>query len=117
MDVWMTDVWVAQIEGRKKWRLFSPEQLQFIRPNGDGRYVDLERPDNDQFPMWRNASYIEHVAKAGQMLFVPSKWAHDVLALEPSVSLSSNFMSRCNAQASPVWLSEVRFSTGRVVRR
>jgi histone arginine demethylase JMJD6 len=33
------------------------------------------------------------------MLYIPRKWPHAAVALEPSLSLSANFLAKCNKRA------------------
>ena len=39
---------------------------------------------------------VEFILETGEMLYIPRKWPHAAIALEPSLSLSTNFLSQSN---------------------
>lgn len=105
MDVWYTDTWVAQLDGKKSWKLFPPSELEKIRTGDDDKsatssrgYVDLQNIDHERFPRVHEAVYWSHVIEPGQLLYVPSRWAHEVVSLEAGVSLSTNFLAEPHAK-------------------
>ena len=65
-DVLCTHGWMAVLYGKKKWRLFPPGQ----RHGGDEYHVEQD---------------------AGDVMFVPSLWWHEVSNLEPTIGLTRNF--------------------------
>jgi hypothetical protein len=80
-----------QVAGRKAVTLFSPADAQYLRA-GEA-LIDIHEPDDVQFPDFRKARplYSDTLA-AGETLFIPSGWPHDVVTLEDSVSLTWNFV-------------------------
>jgi hypothetical protein len=88
MDIWKTHAWLSQLVGRKRWLLFPPEQDAFLY----NYRVDPNRPDLEQFPLYRQARPMECVIGPGETVFVPSGWAHWVESLDATISLSSNYM-------------------------
>lgn len=88
VDIWKTHAWLSQLAGRKRWILFSPEQQDLLY---DCR-VDVANPDLQRFPKYRKVRPIECTIGPGDTVFVPSGWAHWVVSLDPTISLSSNYM-------------------------
>lgn len=87
-DIWGTHAWLSQLVGRKRWILFSPDQ----RPLLYNCQVDPERPDFSRFPRYREARPVECTLAPGETIFVPGGWAHHVVSLDPTISLTSNYM-------------------------
>eukprot|EP01114_Cavostelium_apophysatum_P016581 TRINITY_DN4753_c0_g1_i1.p1 TRINITY_DN4753_c0_g1~~TRINITY_DN4753_c0_g1_i1.p1 ORF type:complete len:369 (-),score=90.59 TRINITY_DN4753_c0_g1_i1:240-1346(-) len=86
----------AVVIGRKTFRLFDPAKNVgcFPRKKQWGRFhqslVDVSNglPNEDQFPQFKNAKFIEIDLKGGEMLFIPKLWWHHVVTEEPSVSVN-----------------------------
>jgi ribosomal protein L16 Arg81 hydroxylase len=89
-DVWGTHFWMAQIAGRKRWVVFSPDQRDFLYNNC--WRVRPDNPDLDRFPLFEKARGMECTVGPGDMIFLPSNWVHWVLSLDPTISLTYNFM-------------------------
>jgi ribosomal protein L16 Arg81 hydroxylase len=88
------DISLTQIRGSKRVRLFSPDQTHLLY-NSVGVYsdVDVEHPDFARYPLYRHARPIEFDLCAGEMLFLPEGYWHQVRSLEPSISVSfTNFI-------------------------
>jgi ribosomal protein L16 Arg81 hydroxylase len=85
---------MAQVYGRKRWRLISPQQTPLLY-NYVGVFskVDCENPDYQKYPLFKNVQIIEEVLQPGEVIFVPVGWWHQVKALNTSISLSfTNFV-------------------------
>jgi Cupin-like domain len=91
-DFLHTHAYLAQIAGRKKFVLFSPEDSEFLY----GGKVDPIRPDFKKYPLLRRASAYEGILEPGELLFLPSDWWHHVVALEKSITVGYNFFNRVN---------------------
>jgi lysine-specific demethylase 8 len=83
----------VQVYGRKKFIMVSPKQSELVYypldyPNTNFSPVDVAQPDLDRFPLFQKATLQEVVVEAGEMLFIPVRWWHYVIALEESMSLS-----------------------------
>ncbi len=50
--------------------------------------VDVEKPDLDRFPKFKEAKYSETILHAGDVLYIPPKHWHYLRALETSFSVS-----------------------------
>jgi hypothetical protein len=91
-DFWNTHGYLAQIRGRKRVILFSPEDSDFLY----GGRVDPEHPDFEQFPLFARATAYECVIEPGDTLLTPANWWHHVRSLEKSITMSHNFFNDSN---------------------
>jgi hypothetical protein len=87
----------AQIWGSKRIFLAPPHHDAFLYPKEanailSGSPFDPEAPDYAAFPLARQAALVECIVEAGEMLYVPAGWYHQVRAL--TFSLSSNRWAR-----------------------
>lgn len=87
----------AQIWGTKRVFLSPPHHDAFLYPREAnailfGSPFDPEAPDFDTFPLARHATMIECIVSAGELLYVPAGWYHQVRSL--TFSLSANRWAR-----------------------
>lgn len=87
----------AQIWGSKRIFLSPPHHEEFLYPREAnailfGSPFDPEAPDFEKFPLARQATMIECIMQAGELLYVPAGWYHQVRSL--SFSLSANRWAR-----------------------
>lgn len=79
----------TQIVGRKRWRFISPLQSPKLYNHFDVYSpIDLDRPDLQRYPLFRDATVLEVVAEPGDTVFLPLGWWHQVSALDVSLSFS-----------------------------
>lgn len=83
-----------QVHGRKRFVLISPRQSRYVYypmdyPSTYFSPVDITKPDLEAFPLLKKVNIIEAQIGPGDILFIPVRWWHSVLALEDSISLSS----------------------------
>ncbi len=95
VDLFGTHAWLAQVAGRKHFLLYSPEDRPYLY-NGA---FDPDAPDLERFPLLEQARPIEAVLEPGEVIAIPRGWAHRVIALEPAISLTFNFVNRSNLAA------------------
>lgn len=82
---------LAQIIGEKKIILYSPNLSNLYPfPTNGASQVDIENPDYDKFPNFRFAKPIVCHLKAGEILYIPSCWWHQVYSID-DVNISVNF--------------------------
>jgi len=89
-----SNILLAQVLGRKRYRLIPSSQCQYVY-NTQGVFsdVDCENPDLNRYPKFRNASILDLVVGAGEVLFMPVGWWHHVRALDVSMTVSfTNFV-------------------------
>jgi Cupin-like domain len=88
-------VFNATIIGRKRWFLFAPSDTDKLYPAKTHEYegtfsqIDVEAPDLERFPKFREATPYMLVAEPGDLLVLPEGWWHYVKCLEPSATISS----------------------------
>jgi hypothetical protein len=79
----------AQVVGRKRWRFISPlDTPNVYNYNGVFSAVNLDAPDLSRHPRMSNVKVLEVTVEAGEVIFLPLAWWHQVSALDLSVSLS-----------------------------
>lgn len=89
-----SNIFMAQVRGRKRVKLISPNDLEFVY-NDVGVYskVDCEHADLARWPQFRNATIIDVVLAPGEVLFLPVGWWHHARALDVSITISfTNFV-------------------------
>jgi len=91
-DFWNTHAYLAQIQGRKRATLFSPEDSDFLY----GGQVNPEQPDFERFPLFDYTTAYECVIEPGDTLLIPANWLHHVRGLEKSITVSRNFFNESN---------------------
>lgn len=86
----------AQVWGSKRFVLAAPHHREALgtwstSPDGglEGCDVDPQAPDLDRFPGAGSVRFLDIVLHAGELLFIPEGWFHQVESL--STSLSINF--------------------------
>jgi hypothetical protein len=79
----------TQVVGRKRWRLISPLETPKVY-NFHGVYspVDIDDPDLNRFPLFKEATILDVTVEPGETMFLPLGWWHQVLSLDLSMSLS-----------------------------
>ncbi|XP_053739117.1 2-oxoglutarate and iron-dependent oxygenase JMJD4 isoform X2 [Synchiropus splendidus] len=99
-DVFRSYSWSANICGRKKWLLYPPGQEDFLRDTHGNLAYDVtsaELRDKSLFPRSDEACQpLEIIQEAGEIIFVPSGWHHQVYNLEDTISINHNWLNGCN---------------------
>uniref|UniRef100_H2ZI59 tRNA wybutosine-synthesizing protein 4 n=1 Tax=Ciona savignyi TaxID=51511 RepID=H2ZI59_CIOSA len=93
MQLWthydVMDNLLIQINGRKRVTLFPPSDALYLYLHGDKSMVtDIDRPDLTKFPNFIKAKRYECVLEAGDILFIPALWFHNVIALEFGIAVN-----------------------------
>lgn len=91
-DALSTHAYLGQLYGTKRCVLFSPADSPYLY----GGAVDPSAPDLDRFPLYERATPYECVLEPGEMAFLPANWWHYVVCLEPSITVSFNFINSSN---------------------
>ncbi|MFT7815046.1 tRNA wybutosine-synthesizing protein 5 isoform X1 [Arapaima gigas] len=80
---------LAQVTGRKRVVLYSPQDAQHLYLVGDkSEILDIDMPDLERFPDFVKARRYECVLDAGDLLFIPALWFHNTLALQFGVGVN-----------------------------
>uniref|UniRef100_A0A8C2LQI9 HSPB1-associated protein 1 n=1 Tax=Cricetulus griseus TaxID=10029 RepID=A0A8C2LQI9_CRIGR len=88
---------VFQVQGRKRWHLFPPEDMPFLYPtripyeeSSVFSKINVVNPDLERFPQFQKARRHTVTLSPGQVLFVPRHWWHYVESIDPvTVSINS----------------------------
>ncbi|XP_006869487.1 PREDICTED: HSPB1-associated protein 1 [Chrysochloris asiatica] len=88
---------VFQVQGRKRWQLFPPEDTPFLYPtripyeeSSVFSKISVVNPDLKRYPQFRKAHRHMVTLNPGQVLFVPRHWWHYVESIDPvTVSINS----------------------------
>ncbi|XP_015600506.1 jmjC domain-containing protein 4 [Cephus cinctus] len=110
MDVFGSYSWSANIVGKKLWHIFPPGEETRL-PNADGYFL-YDSSTDEEDTLSRIPTYQKHdlssikryeiIQEAGEIVFIPSGWYHQVWNLEDTISLSHNWINSCNIWM--VWL-------------
>ena len=109
------DAWTGllfQFHGSKRVRMFSPTDrvnLSFSPPWSPravwsrlpGRSADT---DLGEFPRFAHATPHDGRLDAGEVLFIPPYWAHEIEALEPNISMPFRFTTGVRGYLDPGFL-------------
>ena len=99
IDAFGSNFWMALFSGRKRWTLFTPDQVPALEPEIPAHSFDPVFGVQNE-AAWRArlgaATPMECVLEPGDLLFVPAGCPHTVTNLEPTVALSANFVDTSN---------------------
>ncbi|KAI0077514.1 Clavaminate synthase-like protein [Panus rudis PR-1116 ss-1] len=96
-DVYTSYSWSTNIFGRKRWWLFPPEQTPYLfMKNRNVNVYDIRKVDEEDFPDIRKAKPIVVEQEAGETIFVPSGWYHQVENLTFCISINHNWCNSVN---------------------
>ncbi|KAL3288978.1 hypothetical protein HHI36_003421 [Cryptolaemus montrouzieri] len=84
---------LAQIYGTKQVLLFAPSDTQFLYPYEETllrntSQVDPMMPNLELYPNFKKAKMYKCLLNEGEVLYIPKKWWHHVIALDRSFSVS-----------------------------
>lgn len=101
-----TSAWNALLCGRKRWSLYPPDRVPpgvQVQRDAGGRVVEFHAPLSASqwylkvFPtLPLSQKPIELIQRAGDVVFIPSGWWHQVLNLDETVSVTQNYVSAAN---------------------
>ncbi|KAK2901399.1 hypothetical protein Q8A67_009514 [Cirrhinus molitorella] len=118
-DVFRSYSWSANICGRKKWLLYPPGQEEFLRDCHGNLAYDVTAPvlqDKGLYPQFEEACQpLEIIQEAGEIIFVPSGWHHQVYNLEDTISINHNWLNGCNLDVMWQFLQEELSSVQREI--
>jgi len=79
----------TQIVGRKRWRFISPLETPRLYNHFEVYSpIDLDAPDLNRYPDFKDVTVLEVVAEPGDTVFLPLGWWHQVRSLDVSLSFS-----------------------------
>ncbi|XP_008838072.1 2-oxoglutarate and iron-dependent oxygenase JMJD4 [Nannospalax galili] len=99
-DIFHSFSWSVNICGRKKWLFFPPGQEEALRDCHGALPYDMTSPellDTRLYPRIQDSSPpLEVIQEAGEMVFVPSGWHHQVYNLDDTISINHNWINGFN---------------------
>ncbi|KAK2514020.1 Jmjd4 [Columba guinea] len=99
-DVFRSYSWSANICGRKKWLLYPAGQEEYLKDRHGNLPFDVTAPslqDRSIYPRYdQSQPPVEIVQEAGEIVFIPSGWHHQVYNLEDTISINHNWVNGCN---------------------
>ncbi|NP_001154937.2 2-oxoglutarate and iron-dependent oxygenase JMJD4 isoform 2 [Homo sapiens] len=99
-DIFRSFSWSVNVCGRKKWLLFPPGQEEALRDRHGNLPYDVTSPalcDTHLHPRNQLAGPpLEITQEAGEMVFVPSGWHHQVHNLDDTISINHNWVNGFN---------------------
>eukprot|EP01006_Ploeotia_vitrea_P013135 TRINITY_DN34476_c0_g1_i1.p1 TRINITY_DN34476_c0_g1~~TRINITY_DN34476_c0_g1_i1.p1 ORF type:complete len:214 (+),score=13.38 TRINITY_DN34476_c0_g1_i1:635-1276(+) len=95
-DVFGSYSWSANVVGRKKWWFLQPKDEPWFLDRFGNCPPDLTNVDEAAFPDFHKCTVLEVIQEPGELFFVPSKWYHQVVNLEDTISINHNWCSACN---------------------
>jgi Cupin-like domain len=126
VDHFMTHSWLAQLVGRKRVLLCSPEdagRIPGLSPP-DALLPDLffQKEDGPVHACVEGAvKTYEAIVGPGEVIFIPAGWAHTVTSLEPSITMSFDVVNEFNliphlmmiSRKLPQWSQKINTPTFR----
>lgn len=91
IDVCHTANWMALVKGIKKWFVVDPEEGSKLQ-----QYMEKFVPDTSELEN-KVDSYYKFELKAGELLYLPGKWLHQVYNTEDSIAITYNLFNFCQA--------------------
>lgn len=83
------DNFLIQVRGRKRAVLFHPNDLEYLYMKGDkSQVLDIDNPDLERYPDFLKATRYEATLDAGDILFIPALWFHNMTALDFGVAVN-----------------------------
>lgn len=98
-DVFSSYSWSTNIFGVKKWLLLAPKEEQKLKDSLGNLPFRISEELLDE----KEVKYYNILQKAGEAIFAPSGWYHQVQNVEDAISVNHNWFNGCNVKT--IWLS------------
>lgn len=83
------DNFLIQVTGKKRITLFNPQDAQYLYLSGSkSEVLNIDSPDLDKYPLFPKARRYECSLEAGDVLFIPALWFHNVVSEEFGVGVN-----------------------------
>lgn len=96
-DVFSSFSWSTNIFGTKKWLLLYPNEEKKLLDH----LSNLPFHITEEMLQQKHCAYVRLIQNAGDTIFVPSGWHHQVHNIDHTISINHNFFNGCNL--SHVW--------------
>ena len=100
-DVWHTSAWLAQLQGRKHFTFFHPDHTRLVHNETHG-WADPAKgvaAHRETHKYYHAAQPFTATISPGDIIFIPSKWSHQVTSLDHAVSVTSNYIDQSNIKS------------------
>ena len=101
-DVFASYSWSYNVCGRKLWILFPPcEEHKLLDKWKRNMVTDVYwgDVDSDVYPLYDSVKYrMEVMQEAGECIFVPSSWFHQVINIDHTISINHNWFNVYNIE-------------------
>lgn len=89
-DIDCSHVFLSQFQTRKKVYLFAPDQGKYLyhEPFTVKSQMDVEHPDFEKYPAFKNATGYETTLQHGETLFIPSRYWHHMEYIDGGFGLA-----------------------------
>lgn len=84
--------WSTNIFGTKKWILIYPGEEKKLLDN----FNNLPFNITEEILMEKDCTYVCLIQNAGDTIFVPTGWYHQVQNIDHTISINHNFFNGCN---------------------
>lgn len=99
--------WMYLLFGHKRWRLYPPDMIPLVYDMTSRRFYHRRRDDPARFPLLDWADYWEGEIEAGDLLYFPAGWAHEVVTFEASFGLGGALVNDFQVvESTRSWLWE-----------
>lgn len=95
-DVFSSFSWSTNIVGTKRWIFFSPHEEDKLRDRFGNLPFDIDDEKVKDTMQEKGIQSFEIIQSAGQTVFVPSGWHHQVWNIEDTISVNHNWFNGCN---------------------
>ncbi|XP_053134592.1 tRNA wybutosine-synthesizing protein 5 isoform X2 [Hemicordylus capensis] len=83
------DNFLIQVTGKKQVVLFSPRDAPYLYLSGTkSEVLDVDQPDLKKYPLFAKARRYQCHLEAGDILFIPALWFHNVTSLEFGIGVN-----------------------------
>ncbi|KAG8521007.1 tRNA wybutosine-synthesizing protein 5 [Galemys pyrenaicus] len=83
------DNFLIQVTGKKRVVLFSPRDAQYLYLSGTkSEVLNIDNPDLAKYPLFSKARRYECFLEAGDVLFIPALWFHNIISEEFGVGVN-----------------------------
>lgn len=90
--------YLAQLKGHKEAILYSPDDKLHYYNRSVG-YLNPLDPNDEEFPTWRQAQPWTASLRSGELLIWGPNWAHHVVTLSQSITVSVDIVNSMNLHA------------------
>lgn len=95
-DVFSSFSWSTNIVGTKRWIFFPPHEEDKLRDRFGNLPFDIGDETVKKIIQEKEVQSFEIIQSAGQTVFVPSGWHHQVWNIEDTISVNHNWFNGCN---------------------